>query len=283
VDFESYEEFEKHIDSTEYDRHWVFRAQPKGKKLKTTLERCCSKWGIDPAEASKIEKAMVRQFSRLSLDDKQLITENDTLFHLSLLRHHGAPVRLLDFSYSRYVAIYFGLELACDSAEQEKYGFSIWCIQEQELVRMAKKYYAQSQEFSQYVDSRNDIAERDDRTFEPLYYNNNYKCVIPESPAMLNQRQHLQQGLFLCPGDVNAPFMDNLLIPFGSQTNIDSIRELRCTLNRDELTNQFRKFFRMNMSRESLFPGLDGIASAMNYQPWHYREITYSIEEARKL
>jgi hypothetical protein len=37
-----------------------------------------------------------------------------------------------------------------------------------------------------------------------------YAFVIPVNPFMLNERLVIQQGLFLCAGDISIPFEDNL-------------------------------------------------------------------------
>ena len=48
-----------------------------------------------------------------------------------------------------------------------------------------------------------------DVSFEPLYWNNNYQLVMWENPLQLHKRLHLQQGVFLCPGNVELSFMEN--------------------------------------------------------------------------
>lgn len=284
IEFDSYDEFSAHLLSSEYDKHWIFRAQPREEDLETTLERCCNKWEIEWNERYKIERMMIRQFKRLYQDDNEVSGKDDILYCLSLLRHHYAPARLLDFTYSRYVALYFGLEAAYDANTYNGLkSFAIWCIQEQELVKNVNKIYKNSSLFKINLDSRNDIETRNDKSFKFLYYENKYKFTVPESPAILNQRQHLQQGLFLCPGDISSNFMTNLLYPYNSASGIKDIRKLICTLTLPELRKELQNLLRMNISRESLFPGLDGIASSMKYRPWFYKELYDSNEEDKKL
>src|SRR2546421_4497815 len=38
--------------------------------------------------------------------------------------------------------------------------------------------------------------------------------VCPVNPFWMNQRLSIQQGVFLCPGDVSIPFMENLSAMF---------------------------------------------------------------------
>jgi hypothetical protein len=65
--------------------------------------------------------------------------------------------------------------------------------------------------------------------------------------------------------------MDNLLSPYDNKT--DDIRKVTLKITPDYLTKAFEKYYRMNLTRESLFPGLDGFATSMQYQFWLYRKL----------
>src|SRR5258708_4434671 len=65
--------------------------------------------------------------------------KNSEIEWLSVMRHHGAPTRLLDFTYSIYVAAYFALETAdMDCAVWAVNG--PWALKESvgELIREGK-------------------------------------------------------------------------------------------------------------------------------------------------
>jgi hypothetical protein len=72
-------------------------------------------------------------------------------------------------------------------------------------------------------------------------------------------------GVFLCPGNIRVPFEDNIRALEGWQEP-GSIRKLVCSVAPDEIQAGLDRFTMMNISRESLFPGLDGFSQAMNYQ-----------------
>lgn len=101
--------------------------------------------------------------------------------------------------------------------------------------------------------------------------NNRYTFVNVENPLLLHRRLHLQQGVFLCPGNINKSFMDNLLSPYNQKTK--DICKINLTIKPIDLRNAFEKYYRMNITRESLFPGLDGFAKSMQYQFWLYRKL----------
>jgi hypothetical protein len=125
---------------------------------------------------------------------------------MSLMRHYGAPTRLLDFTYSRFIAVYFALEYAFNDLHKksgDKYELdyklerncSIWCIKYKKLEERVKNKF---KDIADLVSSRADDRTRDDKTFNELYTENKYTFAIPENPIKLHKRLHLQQGVFLC-------------------------------------------------------------------------------------
>src|SRR3972149_1107019 len=118
------------------DDYWIYRAQPIDKDLETSLELECLKSSVNLEDAPFIEEEMIRQFRRVYDGNDRQKVQDDTLYCLSLIRHYEAPARLLDFTYSKYIASYFATECAYDLPAQEN-GMSsynkprkcaIWCI-----------------------------------------------------------------------------------------------------------------------------------------------------------
>jgi len=102
--------------------------------------------------------------------------------------------------------------------------------------------------------------------------NNKYTLVRPENPIGLHERLHLQQGVFLCPGNMTISFGDNLKALDGWD-NKNNVRKIVCRLDIEHLRKALEKCRRMNISRESLFPGLDGFAQSMKYHLHFYRDL----------
>lgn len=255
--------------------NWVFRAQGIKQDLSSTLERHCLKSNFNlKKDAPLIEKSLVRQFRRVYDGNDSYKVQEDNLYCLSLMRHYGAPTRLLDFTYSRYVAVYFALEYAYKSSSKDdsfkKKEASIWCINLPSLEDKVKKTFPG---IAETIDSRSEDKKRNDKTFEKLYVNNKNDFVCWENPIQLHTRLHLQQGVFLCPSNVKKPFLINLCSPYEEKTK--DIIKIPIKLDPKELREGFKKYYRMNLTRESLFPGLDGFADSMNYQFWLYRNLDY--------
>src|SRR5262249_34089208 len=93
---------------------WLYRGQRSARwDLKTSVERSCERRDVKPGHRREHEDALFREFRRsyhqyaTHVPDPRAVVE-----WLSLMQHHGAPTRLLDFNYSIYIASYFALEKA---------------------------------------------------------------------------------------------------------------------------------------------------------------------------
>jgi len=95
-------------------KKWLFRGQTNAEwGLETTLERLARRFSIDFSELSKIEQGLLRKFQReASLYISTPPNKNDNMQWLALMQHHGSPTRLLDWTYSFFVATYFAFETA---------------------------------------------------------------------------------------------------------------------------------------------------------------------------
>lgn len=252
-------------------RHgWIFRGQFVDWDLKTTLERACENSGLkDVNDRQKIEDNLIREFQRVYDGNDRDRVEKDTLYALSMMRHYGAPTRLLDFTYSKYVGIYFALEYAHDNEPVNgKKWCAIWCINSEWLNKAARNI---SRKINKLIGKRGEDETRTDKSFKPLYLDNKFDFVGWENPLGLHQRLHIQQGVFLCPGNVKKSFMENLKNLKG-WNEAESMIKVICRMSLDDLHSAIYECKRMNISRESLFPGLDGFAQSMRYHLHFYRD-----------
>ena len=288
-----YNDLVKYLDEHEAfnneNASWVFRGQLAEKEQKckqkkrielaTSLERGCNKSGIELNEAHKVEQMMVREFRRVYDGEDRQDVLKDTLYCLSLLRHYGAPTRLLDFTYSRNIALYVGLKEAYNRIEdgEEEASFALWCIDSKDMNARAKTCCSKNN-LQEAFDDRADIDKRNDKSFHRLYTDSNLKMVISEKPARIHKRLHLQQGILMCPANVHISFMDNLGSLYDKSGEVTVIR-LVCTLSKKTLQDEFELVGKMNITEESLFPGLDGLAGSMNYRMGFLKKLWEKVDD----
>jgi hypothetical protein len=90
-------------------KKFIFRGQGLHGDLKTSIERAFEEFEIDGDDRQDCEKQLIRSFQRKApyhLKGICVPTKEDTLEWLSLMQHHEAPTRLLDWTYSFYRALH---------------------------------------------------------------------------------------------------------------------------------------------------------------------------------
>jgi hypothetical protein len=247
-------------------RGWIFRGQKDSEwALETCLERACRGFERELTNARHVEKTLLREFQRKYHHYARHIPKtSDVLEWFSLMRHYGAPTRLLDFAYSIYVATYFALESAGKEAkeEQEEWGERkcvVWAINADWAVNeSAEKFREDSVE---KIFLLSPITEKSADAFNLTFMRTKPKAfACPINPFRLNERLTIQKSVFMCPGDVTKPFEFNLreLNRSGESGNV--VKLLIKLKRRRKFLNSLSA---MNVSRATLFPGLDGFAQSL--------------------
>ena len=158
----------------------------------------------------------------------------------SLMRHYGIPTRMVDFTESALIALYFAL-IDCDT----KHGFAVWCVDSKVLgnVEIQKRINKEAS-FNHSLDvmrrlnggGRHKANRESPRRCMGIYYNaisaisaneefaesilgdeiddSKFKDVgldiIHFIPKRRNARMGAQSGLFLMPTHLNTSFMEVL-------------------------------------------------------------------------
>lgn len=208
---------------------WVYRGQPNSDwDLKSSLER----FNFDP----DVEQQLLDEFK----SGFELFVEKEIKYdldYLAYMQHFGVPTRLLDFTYSPYIAAYFAFEypqnqnVAIYSMDYK----SINSIFEDDFNSSIINSFSKSSYFKT-VD--NLIKSKKDA----LYFVNQFHSF---------DRQFTQQSIFLA----NCGFRFSINELLEGQPNINKF-----IFSKSERTKVLIDLEKMNINGHSLFPGLDGFS-----------------------
>lgn len=240
--------FRGHMNST-----WTL--QPKLERLIITYE----------------EKELYDEFKRTA----HLYTESNRKIEsrmewLSLMQHHGAPTRLLDWTRSPYVAAFFAVN---DLQVSEDYA-AVWAVNMTELYKEIRQQYEKDVRFkslfSRHYLKYNTLLDDD---FEQIFLSEWYEeeaykfpsTVLPISPYYTHPRLTIQQGIYLSQTRL---FEDNTVSQISFEAALkdtmkgefDSRWIKKFCLPSKLRPQMLRELNAMNINDATLFPGLDGFA-----------------------
>jgi hypothetical protein len=181
---------------------WAFRGQCQSNwTLKTSLERVQKRLLIADAEEFLFHEFKRRAHNYL----KNTLLPNTPVEWLALMQHCGTPTRLLDWTMSPYVASYFALE----GAENEDDSCAVWGANLSWFKIQGIRNVWNSIESFHHLESTTDLSHPE--YFVEIFFKKRVRLVVPIEPYLLNERFAIQQGAFLCIGDVELGFVGNLL------------------------------------------------------------------------
>src|ERR1700733_6211563 len=268
-------DYARELPKQEPSHWWLFRGMSSDFPLQTSLERVLIDAGIDLGDATQTERQLLKEFKRRAhFYVNPLPGQGDVLGWLALMQHYGAPTRLLDWTYSFFVAAFFALRDAVSNPEERRKPAVVWA-----LFRDAFKLENQAPDASRVYKNAEkksswqaDMGRPDaDNIYDGI---NAYLLHVMDNPTksiwainafQLNERLSIQRGLFLCPGDVTTSFEDNLRAGGPSPENLACFEISTEPKARREMLSALH---RMNINNASLFPGLDGFASSLKQAPW---------------
>jgi hypothetical protein len=255
IPIHSWGEFVRQVSSGAF-KNWAFRGQQDATwPMESSLSRHLLTRHIHQSLWREQEERTIRIFRRKAHLFLQHLPGSDDIFEwVALMQHHGAPTRLLDFTWSPYVAAFFALEHARGDA-------AIWAVNPQELYR--RQPPGRRHLPPKMIDGYSEVSTspRQKGIFERVYLPGTAAIAQLAEPLMMNQRLIAQQGTFLIPGRLDQP-VEVILQEYG---DCDSLL-VQFTLSPDVRDEAMRELLNMNITNATLFPGLDGLAHSITYE-----------------
>jgi hypothetical protein len=249
---ESWEAFLQIITKPPYS-NWAFRGERDERwPLYSSLSRYLKNFDVAPEAWPEQEGRILRVFKRKAHQFLDKPPDADDDFQWSaLMQHHGAPTRLIDFTWSPYVAAFFALErTVADGVVWAMNPARVDSSRAHKPVRMDPRVKG---------------------NFQRHFVQGKHHFIWMGEPHTMNRRLIAQSGTFAVPGVLDTPI--EKILKDADQENI---------LAKFVLTNAvrevgMRELYRMNITYATLFPDLDGLARSMMYElefHWAYNPRT---------
>lgn len=257
-----------------FDSEWFFRGQRCSSwDLETSLERSDS--DLERADYAAFEKHALTEARRLLGWDSG---GGDDFSCLAFLQHHGCKTRLLDFTLSLEIALYF----ATQSGSPENDGNSlhhgaIWAISKLALGKKIERLRGSSH--SDFWNTSRDLIQASIQAGVDAGVEDELAVVFCQ-PEVPNPRIIAQKGLFLAPLNLRKDFKTNLTIGLnltGTKEpvrRLNSAQELVQAVREEEVfklivvgeaVSEFRAYLETNGINEAvLLPDLEKFAKNLN-------------------
>ena len=201
---------------------------------------------------ASLENHLLRNFSKYA---HQSVVEKDSTWHwLSIAQHHGLPTRLLDWTYSPYIAMHFA------TANIEKFDLDgvIWAVDYVKLNRVLPE------------DLRNELSREGANVLTVK--------ILAEHVCSLTELDSLSTNdfvLFIEPPSIDDRFINQFAF-FSIASNPSLVLDKWLLQHPDmwqkiiipkELKWEIRdKLDQANITERVLFPGLDGLSQWLKRQ-----------------
>lgn len=206
--------------------------------LITSLNRICS-------GNEHLEQSLLRNFRKYSADN---FSPNTNFWRLvSLAQHHGLPTRMLDWTFSPYVALHFA---TAKLAEYDQDGI-VWCVDVSKANQLLPKRLRTALAETDALTFTTDILSGTIDQFKDMIHHGDQDYVMFYEPPSISGRIANQYALFSVFSNPKIILSDWLQQHPHIYKKILLPSHLKWEV-RDKLDQ-------CNITERTLFPGLDGL------------------------
>jgi hypothetical protein len=249
------EVLQKHVDVTPVlKRSYVYRGQADNSwNLEPSFTRICRRLGLDRPRAIEVEWRALRIFQeRAHLYLRRgLLPKVGVLDWWTLMQHHRAPTRILDWTHSPLVALYFAV---CDNWQADG---ALWAFQRRALTERTEAKHGSVSQINITIDAEKWFGSNDPQLH-----------MLAFDRARQTERMVAQQGTFTVCQDVLADHATAIegVVPStepAATAGTVSILLQRVIVPRDLKKPFLRRLQVMNITADALFPGVDGLGRSI--------------------
>jgi hypothetical protein len=207
------------------------------------------------------EEVMLREFQRhYDRYSLKATAIRDDLEWLATMQHYGAPTRLLDWSWSEYIALFFAISesdvTASDTSENQCVVWAVnqtrcWDLFTRRLSTTDPEAYIRLRQNDKDSEALNAILRREC----PV------PTIAPLNPFRIDERRHMQQSTFLVPLAASQTFWAN----FSGTLGPGDYSQILVSLSPQMAHDALMELRRANTTPLTLFPGVEGLARSV----WH--------------
>lgn len=241
--------------------NFLYRGQANAEwRLQSSLERILGdNW--TGAQVKKFEDMSLNQFkSKFHLYDKENVKPDSKLAWLSLMQHYGVPTRLLDFTGSPYVALYFALEYY---NPQQNLPLSLYAFDYSAILEKSIAYIKSKDK--EFLETSESVYEKQDEIFSNVVDRFRFDIAWVTEPKLLNVRLDRQSGSFLLSGNSDLKIEETLNLEIYSSVNL-----IKYIIHQDLYVGIFSLLRKMNITSKSLYGDLDGVARGIRMEMQRY-------------
>ncbi len=253
----------------------VFRGQGQDCEIKSRLARILEKLEIEEGNYKNREHNIIDEFkARIELYRDFNVNTKDYVECCSLIQHYGGPTRLIDFTDSFFVALFFAVENI-----ESAYDAAIWGFAEHILSDIYSRKESLKLSFGNIRKVQCEkMVEKANQIFKIEKEKEDGLLVV--RPMRKNERLSRQQGLFLMQKNIKISFMDNLNKGFSRDFENNAKEVTLSDLNgihycvfviKIIIPARLKSFIRtellrMNINHETLFPGIEGFCKSLVFK-----------------
>lgn len=241
--------------------HFAFRGQADANwELQSTLERVIGgRWSKE--NARRFETYSLDVFkSKFHIYSGLEHIPKSKLSWLSVMQHYGVPTRLIDFTTSPYIALYFALETYDPLSKKD---FSIFAIDYTAIMDLSLQHIRKAD--TQFQETRSTLQGKQDLVFDEVVDRYSYDIAWVTEPIELNARIDRQSGTFLIAGNLEKRIESIVNLPLYESATLFKIR-----IPSSLYEGAYVALRKMNINSKSIYGDLAGLAKSIKMELQSY-------------